>query len=50
MEDLQLVSKNLSTVAHIHRELHGQQCHDLSQVVLQDISDHSVLVIEGNTT
>ncbi len=49
-ENLQLVLQNFLTPAEILGKPHGHQGHDLSQVVLQDISDHPVLVIEGNST
>lgn len=49
-EDLQLVSQDFLIAAQVHGQAHGQQCHDLCQVVLQHISDHPVLVVEGDTT
>ena len=49
-EDLQLVLQDFLAAAQIHGEPHGHQGHDLSQVVLEHISDHPVLVVEGNTT
>lgn len=41
---------NFLTAAQIQGKLHGQQCHDLRHVVLQHISDHPILVVEGNAT
>lgn len=49
-EDLQFVLEDLLSVAQVGWELHGQKGHDLSQVVLYHVSDHTILFIEGDAT
>ena len=49
-EDLELVAEDLLRAAENLGHLHGQQGHDLSEMVLHHISDHPVLVVERNPT
>ena len=49
-EDLELVAEDLLRAAESLGHLHGQQGHDLSEMVLHHISDHTVLVVEWNPT
>jgi len=49
-EDVQLVLEDFFTAAQIHGNPHRQQGHDLRHVVLEHVSDHPVLVVEGNAT
>ena len=47
LEGLELVLQHGLWAADIDGQLHGHQCEDLRQVVLQDVSDDAVLLVEA---